>query len=104
MASAIVTYHSYSAAPRFAFSDDVIPVLPAQEGDRDTLDFTSAADHGEVVAAPMIAVVLADTDCGLGVTDAEVSITLAKTRPIKANAVDYIFVPEGMRLGVIAES
>lgn len=55
MAIAKVTYHSFSAAPRYSGSGDVVGILPAQSGDRVSLDFTSAAAHGAAQANTVIA-------------------------------------------------
>lgn len=104
MAIAKVTYHSFSAAPRYNGSGDVIGVLPAQVGDRVSLTFTTTPDHGAVQDSNILARVLSDTDCGIGITGSGVAITLAKTRPIKAGVTEDILIPSGSRLGIIAES
>lgn len=103
MATAIVTYHGSNLPYRYS-SGHPVGVVPVQIGAREDLDFTAAAAHGDVQEKPVVAMVMSDTDCGIGITDSETAMALSLTRPIKANIAEAIMVPAGMRLGIIVEA
>jgi hypothetical protein len=105
MSIAKVTYHSRgpSAVPRYP-DGELVGVLPDQVGNREHVTFTAAPGHGALQTKQVIAVILADADCGIGVTDGATPVTLAKTRPIKAGVEQSIRIREGQRLGVIADA
>ncbi len=105
MSIAKVTYHARGAGavPRYP-DGELVGVLPDQVGNREHVNFTAVPGHGGVQAKQVIAVILADADCGIGVTDGNTAITLAKTRPIRAGVEQAIRIREGQRLGVIADA
>ena len=105
MSIAKVTYHARGpgAVPRYP-DGELIGVLPDQVGNREHVTFTAVPGHGGVQPKQVIAIILADADCGIGVTDANTAITLVKTRPIKAGVEQSIRIREGQRLGVIADA
>jgi len=103
MSTAKVTYHDVNNPPRYG-PGGVMGVLPDQIGDRVHVTFTSTPGYGAAQGDETIAAVLADADCGIAAVALGSSVTLAKTRPVKAGATETIRLRSGQRLAIIADA